>query len=75
MLADFLTIRESSDKPYDQLGYAFIGDCRFDMGRSLLVMGALMGADVRLGGPSGLQPPPDVVSARGRDRRSHRGRG
>jgi ornithine carbamoyltransferase len=62
MLADFLTMHESSHKPYDALRYAFIGDCRFNMGRSLLVMGALMGSDVRLAGPSELQPPKDVVA-------------
>jgi ornithine carbamoyltransferase len=38
-----------------------VGDCRFNMGRSLLVMGALMGADVRLSGPADLRPPADVV--------------
>jgi len=62
MLADFLTMHEASHKPYDELVYAFVGDCRYNMGRSLLVMGALMGADVRLAGPDGLQPPADVVS-------------
>jgi ornithine carbamoyltransferase len=51
MLADFLTMHEASGKPYDAIGYAFAGDCRFNMGRSLLVMGALMGSDVRLVGP------------------------
>jgi ornithine carbamoyltransferase len=61
MLADFLTMHESSNKPYDQITYAFVGDCRFNMGRSLLVMGALMGSDVRLAGPSDLQPPKDIV--------------
>ena len=61
MLADFLTMHESSHKPYDALTYAYVGDCRFNMGRSLLIMGALMGADVRLAGPDGLQPPKDVV--------------
>ena len=61
MLADFLTMHEASGKPYDALSYAFVGDCRFNMGRSLLVMGALMGADVRLGGPTQLAPPDDVV--------------
>ncbi len=61
MLADFLTMHESSNKPYDMIAYAFVGDCRFNMGRSLLVMGALMGSDVRLGGPKDLQPPKDVV--------------
>src|SRR5580765_3378451 len=61
MLADFLTMHESSHKPYDQIAYAFVGDCRFNMGRSLLVMGALMGSDVRLAGPEELHPPKDVV--------------
>ena len=61
MLADFLTMGESSGKPYDGLGYAFTGDCRFNMGRSLLVMGALMGSDVRLAGPAELHPPKDVA--------------
>ena len=62
MLADFLTMHEASGKPYDALSYAFVGDCRFNMGRSLLVMGALMGADVRLAGPATLAPPDDVVA-------------
>jgi len=61
MLADFLTMHESSHKPYDAISYAFVGDCRFNMGRSLLVMGALMGSDVRLGGPEELHPPKDVT--------------
>jgi ornithine carbamoyltransferase len=62
MLADFLTMHEASGKPYDALAYAFVGDCRYNMGRSLLVMGALMGADVRLAGPASLGPPDDVVA-------------
>ena len=62
MLADFLTMHEASNKPYDAIAYAFTGDCRFNMGRSLLVMGALMGSDVRLAGPRELHPPQDVVA-------------
>ena len=61
MLADFLTMHEASNKPYDRIAYAFVGDCRFNMGRSLLVMGALMGSDVRLSGPEELHPPKDVA--------------
>jgi ornithine carbamoyltransferase len=61
MLADFLTMHEASYKPYDGLTYAYVGDCRFNMGRSLLVMGALMGSDVRLAGPTELHPPKEVV--------------
>ena len=61
VLADFLTMGEASGKEYGQLSYAFVGDQRFNMGRSLLVMGALMGSDVRLVGPKELAPPDDVV--------------
>jgi ornithine carbamoyltransferase len=61
MLADFLTMHEASNKPYDEISYAFVGDCRFNMGRSLLIMGALMGSDVRLSGPEELHPPKDVA--------------
>jgi ornithine carbamoyltransferase len=62
MLADFLTMHEAAGKPYDGVTYAYVGDCRFNMGRSLLIMGALMGADVRLAGPAELAPPADVVA-------------
>jgi ornithine carbamoyltransferase len=66
VLADFLTMGEASHQPYDAISYAFVGDCRFNMGRSLLVMGALMGSDVRLAGPAELHPPKDVIdTARG----------
>jgi len=61
MLADFLTMGEASGKEYADISYAFMGDLRFNMGRSLLVMGALMGSDVRLVGPKKLAPPKDVV--------------
>jgi ornithine carbamoyltransferase len=65
MLADFLTMHEASGKPYDRIAYAYTGDCRFNMGRSLLIMGALMGSDVRLAGPGELHPPKDVVDLAG----------
>src|SRR3954468_8286507 len=61
MLADFLTMFESSGKPYDAISYAFLGDCHFNMGRSLLITGALVGSDVRLAGPKELWPADDVV--------------
>jgi ornithine carbamoyltransferase len=61
MLADVLTMQEHGGKHDSDLTYAFLGDCRFNMARSLLVTGALLGADVRLVGPSELHPPLDVV--------------
>jgi ornithine carbamoyltransferase len=63
MLADFLTMHEASNKPYDAISYAFLGDLRNNMARSHLVMAALMGSDLRLAGPAELGPPDDVVAA------------
>lgn len=60
MLADFLTMSESSRKPYDAITYCYMGDGRSNMGRSLLVMGAIMGSDVRICAPRDLQPPDEV---------------
>jgi ornithine carbamoyltransferase len=62
MLADFLTMHEHAGKPYDALCYAFLGDCRNNTARSLLVTGALLGSDARLVGPRELWPPGDVVA-------------
>jgi ornithine carbamoyltransferase len=61
MLADFLTMREHSGKADSELKFAYLGDARFNMGRSLLVTGALLGCDVRLVCPSQMAPPADVV--------------
>jgi ornithine carbamoyltransferase len=60
MLADFLTMTESAGKPADRITYCYMGDARSNMGRSLLVMGAIMGSDVRICAPQELQPPDDV---------------
>jgi ornithine carbamoyltransferase len=56
MLADFLTMTEHARRPAHELAYCFMGDGRFNMGRSLLVTGAIMGSDVRICAPEGLWP-------------------
>ena len=56
ILADFLTIREHTSKPLNQVSYAYLGDARYNMGNSLLVGGAKMGMDVRIVAPKELQP-------------------
>ncbi len=61
ILADLLTMREHSDKPLSDMSYAYLGDARFNMGRSLLVGGAKMGMDVRLVAPKGYWPAPELV--------------
>ena len=61
ILADFLTMREHSDKPLREISYAYLGDARYNMGNSLLVGGAKMGMDVRIVAPVQLQPAPALV--------------
>ena len=66
MLADFLTMSEHSDgRPLHEVTYCFMGDGRFNMGRSLLVMGAIMGSDVRICAPEDLWPGKEVQDLAG----------
>jgi len=60
MLADFLTMHEVAHRPHAAITYTYMGDARSNMGRSLLVMGAIMGSDVRICAPRELWPPSDV---------------
>jgi len=62
ILADFLTMREHSKKPLQQISYAYLGDARYNMGNSLLVGGAKMGMDVRIVAPKALQPAAELVA-------------
>lgn len=61
MLADMLTMREHSTD--DRISYAYLGDARYNMGNSLLVSGAMLGADVRIVAPEALWPSPEVRRA------------
>ncbi|ASV99457.1 ornithine carbamoyltransferase [Paraburkholderia aromaticivorans] len=56
MLADVLTMRENTDKPLPAISYAYLGDARNNMGNSLLLIGAKLGMDVRIGAPKALWP-------------------
>ena len=61
MLADFLTMLEhGGGRTASETSYAYLGDARSNMGHSLLVMGAIMGADVRIAAPEALWPSADV---------------
>ena len=61
MLADFLTMTEhGGGRAASQISYAYLGDARSNMGNSLLVMGAIMGSDVRIAAPKDLWPSEEV---------------
>jgi ornithine carbamoyltransferase len=72
MLADFLTMQEASaGAPWSDLSLAFVGDARYNMGNSMLVMAAILGADVRIVAPRELWPSEEVQQmARDRARAS-----
>jgi len=61
MIADVMTMREHSDKPIHEIKYAYIGDTRSNMGHSLMIVGCMMGMDVRICGPKKLWPTDDYV--------------
>ena len=61
ILADILTMVEHADKPRTQISYAFLGDARNNMGNSLLMLGAIMGCDVRMVAPKANWNHEDVV--------------
>lgn len=61
MLADFLTMSEYARG--EQISYAYVGDARSNMGNSMLMMGAIMGADVRIVAPMELWPAEEIRAA------------
>ena len=62
MLADVMTMREHSDRPLSEIKYAFFGDTRNNMGHSLMIVGCLLGMDVRICGPKALWPSEEYVN-------------
>jgi len=62
-LCDVFTMREHGNKPLDEIAYCYLGDARNNMGNSLMVIGALLGMDVRLGAPKELWPEPHLVES------------
>ena len=62
MLADFLTMREHLGKSLDETVFCYLGDARFNMANSYLVVGAKLGMDVRIAAPESLWPDPELVA-------------
>jgi ornithine carbamoyltransferase len=62
VLADFLTMMEHSNKPLNQVKFAYLGDARNNMGNSLLVGAAKMGMDFRSVAPKSVQPNRELVA-------------
>ncbi len=61
MIADVMTMREQLERPIETIRYAYLGDTRSNMGHSLLLVGCLMGMDVRICGPRALWPTEEYI--------------
>ncbi|MGZ4357134.1 MAG: ornithine carbamoyltransferase [Gaiellaceae bacterium] len=61
LLADFMTFMEHSDKPLNQMKFAYLGDARFNMGDSYLIGSAKLGLDFRVVAPESLHPNKELV--------------
>lgn len=61
ILADVLTMEEHSDVSLTETAYCYLGDARFNMGRSLMIGGALFGMDFRIVAPRELWPDEALV--------------
>jgi len=61
VLADFLTMMEYSDKPLNQVTFAYLGNSKNNMGNSLLIGAAKMGMDFRSVAPENVQPNKELV--------------
>ena len=62
MLADVLTMQEHSDKPLEQIAYSYVGDAQNNMGHSLMLVGCILGMDVRICSPAELAPEAGMVA-------------
>nr|MBD3622898.1 ornithine carbamoyltransferase [Sunxiuqinia sp.] len=61
ILADFLTMKEHSDKPLNEIKFCYLGDARNNMGNSLMIGAAKMGMDFRAAAPKICQPTDELV--------------
>jgi len=62
ILADFLTMKEHSDKPLSKIKFCYLGDARNNMGNSLMVGAAKLGMDFRAAAPKDCQPSSELQS-------------
>jgi ornithine carbamoyltransferase len=62
ILADFLTIKEHTDKPLNKVAFCYLGDAKNNMGNSLMVGAAKMGMDFRAAAPKECWPTEELVA-------------
>lgn len=61
MLADFMTMQEYKGKDLRGIKFAYLGDARFNMANSYIIMSAKMGVEIRIGAPKELWPAQEII--------------
>jgi ornithine carbamoyltransferase len=61
ILADFLTMKEHTDKPLGNISFCYLGDAHNNVGNSLMVGAAIMGMDFRAAAPKSCQPNEELI--------------
>lgn len=61
ILADFLTMKEHTEKPLEKVKFCYLGDARNNMGNSLMIGAAKMGMDFRAAAPKSCQPDNELI--------------
>ncbi len=62
IIADLMTMKEHSRKPFSEMKFCYLGDARNNMGNSLMVGCAKMGIDFRAACPASCAPAEELVS-------------
>lgn len=62
MLADLLTMREHSSKPFSAMSFCFLGDAHNNVANSLMVTAAKLGMDYRAVSPAACAPDAELVA-------------
>lgn len=60
-LCDVLTMCEHTGRRPEEISFAYVGDSRYNIGNSLLTMGAILGMDVRIVAPTAFQNWPHII--------------
>lgn len=61
ILADFMTISEHVNKPFNDINFVFVGDSRNNMGNSLMIGCAKLGINFTSLAPKELFPSPELI--------------
>jgi len=61
VLADFLTVKEKVNKPFEKIKFVYVGDGRNNMAKALMIGSALLGVEFVISSPKALQMDKELI--------------